>query len=249
MRVVVFGATGEIGARLVSVLTGRGVDVVAAQRSCGVDAYTGAGLGGICDGADAVVDVTNIATPKSSVAVDFFGAVANHIASAARAAGVRRVVCLSIINAAEATTNAKLGYYQGKAHQERVYREQVPPERLTIVRSAQWYELAEEMLGRIRLGPLAVVPHMMSRPLAAADAATMLADAVTSVDGCDVEIAGPAELDLVDVAKAVARQSGSPRWVVGVKVGGSALRRGGLLPRGDFERAPTTLDRWLADRD
>ncbi|MGC4934220.1 hypothetical protein ACLQ3C_11105 [Gordonia sp. DT30] len=64
----------------------------------------------------------------------------------------------------------------------------------------------------------------------------------------DVEVAGPAVLDLVDLAKGIARQSGSPKCVLGINVGGSALRTDGLLPRGDFVQTATTVEQWPARR-
>ncbi|MEP9392346.1 NAD(P)H-binding protein [Gordonia sp. VNK1] len=245
MKVVVLGASGMIGRHLVRELAAKGVDTVAAQRSSGVDAYSGSGLQSAFAGADAVVDATNVTTTRAKVAVDFFGTVAANVSAAARSAGVSRVVCLSIINAADPEVNAKFGYYQGKGEQEKVYRERLDAATLTVVRSAQWYELAGQMIERTRFGPVAVVPHMLSRPLAAADAARVLADAATAPTAGDVEVAGPAEMDMVDVAKAYARQEGSPRWVIGVNIGGSAMRSGGLLPHGDVERASTTFGDWL----
>ncbi|NDK90231.1 SDR family oxidoreductase [Gordonia desulfuricans] len=248
MRVTVFGASGEIGRRLVGELEARGVDVVAAQRSTGVDAYAGTGLDGACTGTDVVVDAINVTTLKAKVAVDFFSTSAANIAAAAQRAGARRVVCLSIINAADEQVNAKFGYYQGKAAQERVYTDALGPGMLRIVRSAQWFELAEQLLSRARFGPVAAVAHMRCRPLAAADAARVLADAVTDSAGGDVEVAGPAEMDLADIAKHLARKQGSPRWVFAVNVGGPAMRDGGLVPRGEFTQTSTTLEQWLAAR-
>lgn len=248
MKVVVFGGTGQVGGRVVEVLRARGVDAAAAHRSSGVDAYAGTGLDSACADADVALDCTNIGTTKAKVAVDFFGAVAGNIATAAQRAGVRRVVCLSIINAADPAVNAKFGYYQGKAEQERVYRDMLEADSLTVVRSAQWFELAEQLLAAARLGPVALVPHMLTRPLAAEDAAAVLADAVTAPAASDLDVAGPVELDIVDIAKTVARSDGSPRSVFGINVGGRALREGGLLPRGEFVQTETTLESWLARR-
>ena len=154
-------------------------------------------------------------------------------------------MCLSIINAADPAVNAKFGYYQGKAEQERVYTEMLSGDRLTFVRSAQWYELARQMMSTMRLGPVAAVPHMRCRPLSVADAASALADAATAESSRDVEVAGPEVLDLADVGKAIAQRSGSPRWVVGIRFGGAAVRDGGLVPDRPDVVAATTLDQWL----
>lgn len=245
MRVVVLGASGQSGSLVAAELVARGVEVVAAQRSSGVDAYTGQGLAEVCAGADAVVDCTDIRTQSAKKAVDFFGTVAGNVADAAIAAGVGRVVCLSIINAADPQVHAKFGYYRGKAAQEQAYREKLGGDRLVTVRSAQWFELARQLMSGLQFGPVAVVPRMLSRPLAMSDAARAVADAVTEPEAADIEIAGPQEIDLVDVARTVARRDGAPRWVIPIRFGGPAIRGGGLLPRGGFRRAPMTFADWL----
>lgn len=244
MRIVVLGASGQIGRELSKDLRRRGVDVVEASRASGVDAYTGEGLATALDGADVVVDCLNITTQSAPKAVDFFGTVATNVAQQALSSSVGHVVCLSIINAADPAVNAKFGYYRGKAEQEKVYRDTLDPDRLAIVRSSQWYELAHQLMSSLRLGPVAAVPHMRTRPASAHDVAVVLADAATS-PGHDVEVAGPAEIDLVDVAKAIANETGAPRWIVGIRFGGTAIRDGGLLPKGEFVQTSTTLDEWI----
>lgn len=243
MRAVVLGASGDMGRELVPVLIGRGVDVVPAHRATGVDAYTGTGLDEAFAGADVVVDSLSVTTQSAGRARDFFGVAARNMAAAADRAGIERIVCLSIINAAQPSVNAKFGYYQGKAVQESVYRE-LAGDRVTMVRSAQWFELAQRLLSQLRLGPVAVVPHMMSQPCAAADVAQVLADAVTTPTG-DVQVAGPETMDLCNLARRIAERDGAPRWVTGINYGGPTIRRGGLLPTGDVITTPTTAQAWL----
>ncbi|MDL9938352.1 SDR family oxidoreductase [Gordonia sp. ABSL1-1] len=256
MRVVVVGASGLFGAAVVGDLSARGVDVVAAQRSTGVDAYQGSGLSEAFAGADVVVDCLNLMTTRARRAIDFFGTSATNIGRAAASAGAS-VVCLSIVNANDPAVNAKFGYYQGKSAQEKAYREVLAPASptpapLTIVASTQWYDLAAQMMSQMRLGPLAVVPHMRCRPAAVGDVAAAFADVVTTpvtgaaTEARRVEIAGPDELDLLDVARAIAQRDGSPRKVFGVNVGGAAIREGGLIPAHPDVVTPTTLTQWLA---
>ncbi|MFW0796158.1 NAD(P)H-binding protein [Gordonia sp. CPCC 205515] len=244
MRVAIVGASGQIGGDVAARLRERAVDVVAAHRAAGVDAYTGDGLADALSGADVVVDCVNVTTQRAKTAIDFFGTVAGNIAGAAADAKVDRVICLSIINAANPAVNAKFGYYQGKAAAERVYQDAIG-DRLTLVRSAQWYELAQQMMGMMRLGPVAVVPHMRCQPLSVADAATALADAVTSPPAGDIAVAGPEVCDLTEVARAIAARTGSPRKVFGVNFGGAAIRNGGLVPERPDVIAPTTLAEWI----
>ncbi|MGV9860558.1 SDR family oxidoreductase [Gordonia sp. NPDC003425] len=246
MTTVVFGASGELGALLADELERRGEKVVRAQRSSGVDAYAGTGVSNACAGADTVIDCTNVTTMRGSKAVDFFSTVARNIAEAAKAADVRRVVCVSIVNAADPAVNAKFGYYQGKAAQEKAYADECNAGQLQIVYSAQWYELAGQTLSRMTVGPVGAIPHMVCRPLAAADAAELIADAALSDDASDRQIAGPQEHDLADLARVIAHRNGSPRWVLAMPFGGKAFRDGGLLPRGQFEQASTTFNEWLA---
>lgn len=255
MRVVVLGASGAAGSQLAQSLSSSGVDVVAAHRGSGVDASTGSGLPEAFADADIVVDCTNVATTKRHVAEKFFGDVAAHVADAATAAGVERIICLSIINASTPEVNAHFGYYAGKARQEKVYRSRAdagsPP--VSFLYSAQWFELAESMLSQVRVGPVAFVPHMQIAPLAMREAVGALAqmvgtESVGSEMNTDVSIAGPQRHDIVDLSRAIADKRGEPSRVIGVNIGGKALRNGGLLPSSGTVTATVTFDEWLAER-
>lgn len=260
MKVVVVGSTGQAGVPLVRLLREREVRVGEASRSAGVDVTAGTGLVEAFTGADVVVDCTNVVTTRSKVSTRFFTAAAGNIADAAIATGVSRVVCLSIINAVDSSVNSGFGYYQGKAAQERVYTDRCKdPDgpKLIVVASAQWFELADQMLSQTRIGPVAFVPHMLTAPLSCVDAVGVLADVVAGdltppvVDGVGrVEVSGSRETDLVDIATALARHRGSPRWVRGINFGGKAVRSGGLLPLPASDRVASVrvdadLDRWL----
>lgn len=244
MKILIIGASGGMGRLVAGQLDDRGVDVVRAHRAVGVDAYTGAGLASAAQGVDVIVDCSNMLTQRAATAIDFFSTVAQNVSRVALDAGVKRVVCLSIVNAAKPEVNAKMGYYQGKARQEEVYRTQLG-DRAVLFRTGQWFELAQTLMDSMGVGPVAVAAHMLSRPLAAADAAKLLAD--NAIDGSApvVEVAGPADLDMVDVARAIAKRRGSPRWVMGINFGGKAIRSGALTPSGDFVQTSTTLTQWL----
>lgn len=253
MRTVVLGGGGQVGARVVDRLRAEGVEVAQASRTSGVDAYRNMGLTEVVGGADVVVDCLNVTTMRATTAVDFFETTAVNVARAVHAAGAA-VVCLSIANATDPRVNGKFGYYQGKSAQERTYRELCDPSALTIVASTQWYELAAQMMGTMRLGPLALVPHMRCRPAAARDVAEVVAgEAITAArkDIRDqprvVEVAGPDELDLVAVARAIARREGSPRWVAGIRFGGKAIRDGGLVPSDPDVVTSMTLSQWVTE--
>ncbi|WP_439032290.1 SDR family oxidoreductase [Gordonia terrae] len=251
MKVVIVGASGALGSRLAELLVARGDEVVRASRATGVDAHAGTGLAEAFAGADAVVDSLSLQTLKADEAIDFFGTTATNIAEAAAQAGVAHVIVVSIVNAADPAVNAKFGYYQGKAAQEAAYRKVLDPDVLTVFASVQWFELAEQMMGSMRFGPVAAVPRMRCAPAAVSDVADALADVVSAgpQGKGTVELAGPEAMDLVDVARALAAQTGSPRWVVGLPVGGRAIRRGGLIPAAPDVVTTTTLGGWLAGRE
>ncbi|GAA1764476.1 SDR family oxidoreductase [Kocuria aegyptia] len=246
-KVAVLGATGQLGARMVTHLRQKGVDVVEVSRRQGVDAYSGDGLDAAFDGVSTVVDCLHLPTPSRKRAVDFFTTTARNVLAAAQRTGVSRIVCVTILNARDPEVHRWLGYYAGKAAQERTYR--AGPVPVTFVASAQWYELAETLLSQLRLGPLSVVPGMRSRPLAADDAAAFVADRALEPIGAatsgDAVIAGPEVRDLAELARAINERRGERRKVLRVPVPFTALGNGSLLPRGEFTTAPTRFEDWL----
>ncbi|NMO02369.1 NmrA family transcriptional regulator [Gordonia sp. TBRC 11910] len=244
MKILVIGASGGMGRLVADRLEKAGADVVRAHRAVGVDAYTGAGLAEAARGVDVIVECANNITQRASKAIDFFGTVAANVSEAARDAGVQRVVCLSIVNAAQPQVNSKMGYYQGKARQEEVYRRELG-DRVILFRTTQWFELGATMLDSMSLGPVGVMAHMLSRPLAVADGADLLADVALNGGAAVVEVAGPADLDMLDVAREIARRRGTPRWVLGINFGGKVIRSGALRPDGAFEVTATTFGQWL----
>lgn len=243
MKVVVVGASGTMGKYVSDRLEQRDVEVVRAHRGSGVDAQSGTGLADALDGAEMVVDCLNVTTQSARKAKMFFSTAAGNIADAATAAGAR-VVCLSICNAADPAVNRRMGYYQGKAAQEAVYRDRLD-DRLTIVRTTQWFELADTVSKQLSLGPVAVLPHMMTAPLAAADGAEVIVEQVLQPGPAVLEVRGPRQLDLVEVARALWAARGEHRIVVPIRFGGAAMRNGGLIPDHPDVTTETTLDQWL----
>jgi len=248
-RVVVLGGTGEMGAAVSGVLRGRGHDVVAASRSTGVDATTGAGLDDVLAGADTVVDCLNLVTLSRRRAVSFFGGAATRVAGAAHRAGVGHVVCLSIVNVSDLGVRRATGYYAGKAAQEEAYG--AGPVPLTLARTTAWFSLAETFLSQIRLGPVAVVPSMRLQPVHPAAAAAFLANAVEAgpsiAPGPDVrQLAGPEEHDAAAMARAVASARHPGVKVLRLPVPVAGLRDG-LLPHGDLQVDGRRFADWLME--
>ena len=100
-KVAVLGATGQLGARVVTHLRERGVDIVEVSRGQGVDVYSGDGLDAAFEGVSTVVECLHLATLSRKRAVDFFTTTARNVAAAALRAGVPRIVCVTILNARE----------------------------------------------------------------------------------------------------------------------------------------------------
>src|SRR5699024_10003458 len=107
----------------------------------------------------------NLEALRAATARAFFEGAAQHVVRAARQEGVGRIVCISIAGAADPSVNRLMGYYQGKAAQEQVYASS--GETVTIIRSAQWFELLDDVVRRASIGPVAVLPTMTMAALSA----------------------------------------------------------------------------------
>lgn len=243
MRIAVAGATGTVGRYVAEVAAERGHEVVPLARSAGVDVLTGAGLAERLAGVEAVVDVLNIGTQKRAVAERFFRTTSERLVGAGAAAGVGHHVALSIIGIDRVPT----GYYQGKLAQEAaVAAGRVP---WSVLRAAQFHEFAEQALRFVRLGPVSVVPRMLSQPVAAREVAAALVDLAAGPPvGGGPELAGPQPLQMVDLARRVNDIRRLGRRVLPLSVpgaAGKAMRAGALLPRESGPRGEVTFEEWL----
>lgn len=244
MRIAVAGGTGVVGRCTVQAVRAAGHEAVVLARSTGADLLTGAGLEQALAGADAVVDVSNVATTRRSAAVTFFETATRHLLAAAERAGIRHLVVLSIVG----VDRVDYGYYAGKLCQEELVLAGPVPG--SVLRATQFHEFAGQLLGRTR-GPLALVPRMQVQPVAAREVGAALAAlAAAGPVGMAAELAGPQVHELPDLARRLLRAEGERRVVLPVRVPGAAGRAmaaGGLLPTGDGPRGVLTFDQWLAE--
>ncbi|MBP2388520.1 SDR family oxidoreductase [Paeniglutamicibacter kerguelensis] len=253
MKVIVLGGQGNMGGRVAQLLESAGHQAILASRSTGIDAYTGTGLADSFAGADAVVDCLNIISMKADVCVDFYETTARNVIRAAEDARVAHLVCVSIVNARNPEINRHMGYYRGKAAQEARYQNAPVP--TTIVRSTQWFELTETLINQLRVGPIALVPRMMSQPVAADAVARVIVSAVElgTEAPAGVELAGPEPRNMAKLARLVAHnnnvlQNGAPHTrVIAVPVPGIKVLNGGLLPGVGVAKDPTTFEEWLTN--
>ena len=243
MRIAVAGGTGMVGHHIVDVIRERGHEPVVLTRSTGVDLTTGEGLAGALDGCDAVIDVTSVSTTSAKASREFFGAATRNLQAAEESAGVRHHVALSIVGAGE----APYGYYAGKALQEELVA--AGPVPWTILRATQFHEFAGQIFGRMKAGPLVLVPRMRSQPVAAREVAERLvALAVAEPAGWARDLAGPREERMADLSRRWASAVGRPDRVVELPLPGGfgrAMRAGTLLPGPDAELGAQTFDEWL----
>lgn len=243
MRIAVAGGTGVVGRHVVDVARERGHEAVVLARSTGVDLVTGAGLGEALAGAGVVVDVASVQTQSATASREFFGAATSRLLTAGERAGVGHHVALSIVG----VDRAPHGYYAGKVVQEGLVAGGRVP--WSLLRATQFHEFAAQVLDRVALGPLHLVPVMRSQPVAAREVARRLVDlAEAGPAGRTRDLAGPEVLRLVDMVRAYARATGRRGPVLAVPLPGGfgrAVRDGTVLAGPDAERGELTFAQWL----
>lgn len=209
------------------------------SRSQNVDISTGTGLDEALAGVDAVVDALNTADPDP---VPFFRTTTANLLAAESRAGVRHHVLLSIVGIHGVEGNA---HYAGKRAQEELVT--AGPVPWTIVASTQFHDFPAMVASWTRDADTVTVPPLLMRPIAPADVAAALAELATGTPGGRVEIAGPEQQDLVDMARRTLAARGDlvriiPTWggMFGETMAGNAL------PGPGARIAPTTFEEWLA---
>lgn len=252
-RIAVTGATGRVGAPLVEILEHRGHDVVAIARSRGVDVITGEGLAEALVGVETIIDAATGPSPEEAEATAFFTASARNLQRAGDAAGVKRIVVVSIIG----IDKFHGGYNAAKVAQERTLLEGPLPVR--IVRAAQFHEFVAPLVGWTIQDGVAYVPEMRTQLVAARVVAEALADAAEEPEiknGRITEIAGPREERLAEAAAELFASRGDPTEVRESRGGplaqpddpdAAAYADGGALPNPGAKLAGPTFREWLAE--
>lgn len=243
MRVAVAGGTGTVGRYVVAALARRGHEPVVLARSTGVDLRTGKGVDAALQGAEVVIDVTNVVSQRKKRATTGFTRMSRTLLDAERRAGVRLHVLLSIVGVDRTPT----GYYAAKLAQERLVLDGPVP--ASVLRSTQFHELVERVVRRTP-GPLVLVPRVRIEPIAAQEVAAALVElAEGEPAGRVTDLAGPRSHDAVDLARRTLRAHHSRRLVVPVRLPGAwgHAVRAGLLPGMRVRRGTLTYRRWLED--
>ena len=242
MRLAIAGGTGMTGGHIAAIARERGHEVVVLSRRTGVELLSGAGLAGALDGADAVIDVTNVVTARPDVSVMFFAGATKMLLAAERLAGVPHHLVLTIVGAEAAPD----GYYAGKLVQERLVSGGDVP--WTILRTTQFHEYAAMMFHRTHAGAH-VAPSGRIQPVAVHEVAAHLLDlAEQGPVGRATDLGGPREESLADMVHRYAHAIGyrAPLPVVNTPgTLGRAFRSGALLPGPDALRGEQTFTEWL----
>jgi uncharacterized protein YbjT (DUF2867 family) len=204
----------------------------------------GTGLASALAGADAVIDVTNVAARSARVSAAFFERATANLLRAEQAAGVGHHVVLSIVGIDDATS----GYYVGKLRQEELVAGGPVP--WSLLRTTQFHEFAGQAAAQARIGPVIVVPSMRTATVAAAEvAAALVALAEGPPQGRVPDLGGPHVSNLDDLVRRWLRATGDRRPVVGIRLPGSAgrlMRSGALLPGPGARLGTQTFGEWLA---
>jgi uncharacterized protein YbjT (DUF2867 family) len=251
-KIAVAGATGRAGRHVVDVLKARGLNVVPISRSYGVDVIKGDGLTDALEGVECVIDAATGPSPEREAATTFFTTAARNLHEAGKRAGVRRMIVVSIIG----TDRFTAGYGAAKNAHERTHLSGPIPAR--VLRAAQFHEFVGQLIEWGRQGELSYVPRMRTQLVAARTVAQALADLATDPEvalapglaGAPIlEIAGPQEENLVDMAKLLASRRGGPVQIEGVNDPTDPDRElyetGALLPGPNAILAGPTFTEWL----
>lgn len=247
MKITVIGATGQIGAQVVALLTAAGHQVIGAARSIGVDVLTGQGLSEALDSADVLVDVTNSPSFEDTPAMAFFTAESANLIAAAIAGGVRHYVVLSIVGADGLPDS---GYMRAKVVQENAITASGLP--YTIVRATQFHEFAEMIVGSLLLEGTIHAPDARIQPIASAEVAAEVADAAqTSPLNGIVNVGGPEKMGFAQLARTLLSARGDNTPVVVDPTAtyfGTPVGQDSLVTGHEAAIADTKFSDWLASR-
>jgi uncharacterized protein YbjT (DUF2867 family) len=245
VRIAIAGATGSIGAPTAAALAARGHEVRALSRHADeypVDLTTGEGLGAALEGCEVLIDASNAGpAEKPARAVLIEGG--KRLLAAARDAGVRHHVCISIVGIEQ----IPLPYYRVKVEQEQLVVDSGLP--YSIVRATQFHSLVAYLFESA--ARFWVVPGGRAKlqPVDPGDVAGVLADVAEGDPiGGRTTVAGPEVAELGSLAREWKRATGR-RVLVGPAPFpprlGRPLRAGALTDPAAEHRGTVGFPEWL----
>ncbi|MGW4772895.1 SDR family oxidoreductase [Nocardia sp. NPDC004278] len=210
MKIVVIGGTGVLGSKVVDKLRDHGDEAVPASPRTGINTLTGEGLADALTGADVVVDVSNSPSFDDDPAMEFFTRSTTNLEAAAKAAGVRHYVAVSIVGADQLPES---GYLRAKVAQEKLIQESDIP--YSIVRATQFAEFTGAITASMTVGDEVRVPDALIQPIAVDNVAAEVARVAEGEPLDDIEnIGGPEKISFEQMARAVLAREGGAKTVV-----------------------------------
>lgn len=244
MNIVVVGGSGLIGDKVMTALHDAGHHAVAASPAFGIDAFTGERLHEAMAGAEVVVDVSNAPAWDDEKVLRFFTTVTRNALDAGRRAGARHHVALSVLGCDRVPASA---YLRAKVAQEELIRNAPAP--FTIVRSTQFMESLAHVAHAGGEGGVVRVPAVRLQPIAAREAARLVAAVATEPPAHGVvEIAGPDAFGFDEAVARVLSAAGDGRRAVADPAAeylGAAVHGNVLLPGAHARISTVQLGDWL----
>lgn len=244
MKFVVIGGSGLIGSKVVLGLKHLGHEVIAASPSTGVNTLTRQGLAGALSDAQVVIDVANAPSFEDGPVMTFFETSGRNLLAAARTAGVRHHLALSVVGTERLTAS---GYFKAKLVQENLIKTSGMP--YTILRATQFFEFIPAIVEGGAAGDVIKLPPAMIQPVAAADVAAALVELALGTPLNDtVEIAGPDPFPLDVLGRKYLTSKQDPRPVIAdIHVGyfGTPVDDRSLAPDAGARIGASHLDDWL----
>jgi uncharacterized protein YbjT (DUF2867 family) len=250
-KIAVAGATGRVGRHVVTELEAAGYVAVPISRSVGVDVITGAGLEGALENVEAVVDAAGGASPDQEEATQFFTTAARNLHRIGSSAGVGRIVSVSIVGVHQFTA----GYGVAKQrHEEEILSGAVPSQ---VLRATQFHEFVPQLIAWGSDGGITRLQRMRTQPVAARAVAGALVEAATvdwaAAPNPIVEVAGPREENMADLARRFVNWTGDPLEIEEVVNDADPdhelYESGALLPGQGARLVGPTFAEWLDGAD
>jgi uncharacterized protein YbjT (DUF2867 family) len=245
MKIVVIGGTGPIGSKVVSKLSERGYDAIAASPNSGVNTLTGEGLAEVLEGASIVVDVSNSPSFEDAPVMEFFKTSTGNLLSYETRAGVGHHVALSIVGCDGLPDS---GYLRAKVAQEKLIRGSSIP--YSIVRATQFFEFVNRIADSATDGNQVRLPPVRFQPMAADDVATAVARVAMGPPlNKIVEVGGPEQFRFDELIRLSLVARNDPREVIAdphARYFGTELSEDSLVPGNDALLGEMRFEDWLS---